>query len=269
MIALGIVAGLILMYYCFKKKGLKTEHIINISLIVLPCAILGARIYYCVFFANDYTFANFFDLSSGGLAVYGSIIGGALAVIMYCLIAKLNFFKVADCIVPSLAIGQCIGRIGCYFGGCCYGEETSLHFFPLSVEIDGVWRLATFFYESFATLIICLILIFLIRHIRVNGLVFAGYFLLYGLARFFIEGVRGDSLYFLGFRVSQLLSVLLVLCSVIYICFILIRKTKAGKFGEVWGCVNAQRQEMCSQICKKDNTCADAEISEVGQNHKD
>ena len=190
MITLGIIAGITLAFWTFKKKGLKTEHIVNLGLIAIPCAILGARIYYCTFIDNTYDFLSFFDITRGGLAVYGAIIGGALGVLVYCLIKKINFLQVADGLVPSLAIGQCLGRIGCYFGGCCYGEPTDIQVFPISVQIDGVWRLATFFYESFATLLICVALIILIRYINGNGFVFCSYFFLYGIARFFIEGVR-------------------------------------------------------------------------------
>ena len=228
MITLGIIAGIVLAFWTFKKRGIKTDHIINLGLIAIPCAILGARIYYCTFIDNSYDFLSFFDITKGGLAVYGAIIGGALGVLVYCLIKKINFFKVADALVPCLAIGQCLGRIGCYFGGCCYGETTDLHFFPLSVEVDGVWRLATFFYESFATLLICIILVVLIRKINGNGFIFCGYFFLYGVARFLIEGVRGDSLYFLGMRVSQALSLVLIIASVALAVYLFFYHKKKG-----------------------------------------
>ncbi len=215
MITLGIIAGIALAFWSFKKRGISTDHIVNLALIAIPCAIIGARIYYCVFFDRTYDFVSFIDITSGGLAVYGAIIGGALAVLAYCLIRKINFLDVADALVPSLAIGQCLGRIGCYFGGCCYGQETDFHVFPFAVQIGDSWRLATFFYESFATFVICVILIVLLRKIKLKGFVFGTYFMLYGIARFFIEGVRGDSLYFLGMRVSQFLSVVLIACSLI------------------------------------------------------
>lgn len=234
MITLGIIAGIALAFWSFKKRGINTDNIINIALIAIPCAILGARIYYCAFYDKVYDFVSFINILNGGLAVYGAIIGGVIAVVVYCLIKKLNFLDVADVLVPSLAIGQCLGRIGCYFGGCCYGQETDFHVFPFAVEIDGSWRLATFFYESFATLIICIVLIVMIRKIKQKGFVFASYFLLYGIARFFIEGVRGDSLYFLGMRVSQLLSAVLIICALALIVslFFIYKKKGLISFGE-------------------------------------
>lgn len=249
MITLGILAGVALAFWTFKKRNLNTDHIVNIGLIAIPCAILGARIYYCLFYDKSYDFLSFFDITSGGLAVYGAIIGGAIAVLVYCLIRKINFFQMADAIVPCLAIGQCLGRIGCYFGGCCYGEETTLQMFPFSVEIDGVWHLATFFYESFATLIICIVLLVLLRYVRLNGFVFCAYFLLYGIARFFIEGVRGDSLYFLGMRVSQLLSAILIVCAIGLAIFFVFYYKKKGCLQDIWvvggksALVNAELQD--------------------------
>lgn len=228
MITLGIIAGIVLAFWTFKKKGIKSDHIVNLGLIAIPCAILGARIYYCTFIDNSYDFLSFFDITKGGLAVYGAIIGGALGVLVYCLIKKINFLSVADALVPCLAIGQCLGRVGCYFGGCCYGEVTDLQFFPLSVEIDGVWRLATFFYESFATLLICIALVILIRYVNGNGFIFCGYFFLYGIARFLIEGVRGDSLYFLGMRVSQALSLFLIFASIGLAIYLFFYQKKKG-----------------------------------------
>lgn len=228
MITLGILAGIALSFWAFKKRGLNTDHIVTIGLIAIPCAILGARIYYCVFYDRAYSFVDFINITSGGLAVYGAIIGGALAVLGYCLVKKLSFLKVADCIAPGLAIGQCLGRIGCYFGGCCYGQPTDFHVFPFAVIRDGEWVLATFFYESFATLLICIALIILLRKIKLDGFSFGAYFLLYGIARCIIEGFRGDSLYFLGMRVSQLLSGILIIASIIFIIAMLFHYKKKG-----------------------------------------
>ena len=234
-IALGILAGMGLAYWSFKKRGLETKHIVNIVLVAIPSAILGARIYYCAFIGKNYSFASFFDIASGGLAVYGGIIGAAIAIIIYCAIVKINFLSVADSAVPSLAVGQCLGRIGCYFGGCCYGEETTLQLFPLSVEINGVWHLATFFYESFATLLICVVLVCLLRKIKLKGYVFASYFALYGIARFIIEGFRGDSLYiFNTIRVSQLLSAILVVLAIGFIVYLTISYKKKGLLSKIF-----------------------------------
>lgn len=232
MITLGILAGIGLAFWNYKRKGLSTNHILNIGLIAIPSAIVGARIYYCVFFDKPYDFISFIDITNGGLAVYGAIIGGAVAVFIYCLVKKINFLHVADCTVPSLAIGQCLGRIGCYFGGCCYGIQTDVQVFPFAVMIGDEWRLATFFYESFATLVICIMLVVMLSKIKLKGFVFCAYFLLYGIARFFIEGVRGDSLYFLGLRVSQLLSLILIVCSIAFIISLIFYYKKKGVLKE-------------------------------------
>ncbi len=261
MIALGILAGVGLAVIVFKSRNLASDHILNIALICIPSAILGARIYYCLFYDKDYTLASFFDIGSGGLAVYGAIIGGAIGVLVYCLVRKINFFHIADALVPSLAIGQCLGRIGCYFGGCCYGEETTLQMFPFSVEINGVWHLATFFYESFATLLICIALIVMLRFFRLHGFVFCGYFFLYGVARFFIEGVRGDSLYFLGLRVSQVLSLILIVASISLALFFVFYYKKHGVLTSIFD----QNYEIKKPLCD----CKNEQIATAVEDNKE
>ena len=128
---------------------------------------------------------------------------------------KKNFFDVADVAAPCLILGQAIGRIGCYFGGCCYGIETTnqaLQFFPMSVMIGGTWHLATFFYESFFDFLICIILILVLKKVNIKGVVLGGYMILYGIVRAILEGLRDSSaaLFIGGLKVSQLLSIIII-----------------------------------------------------------
>ncbi len=234
-VALGMLAGLLLTCFLAKKKGLTSDNIFMLALFVFPFAILGARAYYCIFSGESYTFVQFFNLADGGLAVYGSIIGGILGGVLYSLIFKKNFWQLLDVVVAGLALGQAIGRIGCFFGGCCYGEAVTnpaLQFFPFSVVVDGDWRYATFFYESLWNLIGCVLLLILFKRLSKNASLSACYLIWYGIGRCLIEGIRGDSLYIAntGIRVSQLLSMLIAVLGIIILAInIYKRKNENGK----------------------------------------
>ena len=209
-ISFAIGIGIWLAYKNAKFRNLKQNDILVVACYVLPLAIIGARIYYFVFSLESYTsFWQIFQIWNGGLAVYGSVIGGALGVALYCLIHKKNFFDIADVVAPSLILGQAIGRIGCYFAGCCYGVEVTnpnLQWFPLSTQINGVWHLSTFFYESLWNLAVFAILMTVLYkfNFRQRGSLMASYLILYGIGRAWIEGLRGDSLYIGAIKVSSL-----------------------------------------------------------------
>ena len=234
LIALGMALGVFVACKNAKLRGLTTDDFIVIACYVLPLAIIGARLYYVIFSDYSYSFVEILRIWDGGLAVYGGVIGGALGVAIYCLIHKKNFLDVADVIAPSLILGQAIGRIGCYFAGCCYGIEVTdpnLMWFPLSTVINGEWHLSTFFYESIWNFIVFAILMVLLRKdkYRYRGSSIAMYFILYGIGRAWIEALRGDSLYLGSIKVSQLLSILLIIGGIILILtnFLLVKYKKA------------------------------------------
>ena len=221
-----------------KKRGFKSEDILLLACYVLPLAILGARLYYVIFSDESYSFWEFFKIWDGGIAVYGGVIGGGLAVGLYCLIHKKNFFDIADVVVPSLILGQSIGRIGCYFSKCCYGLDvtgTKFAWFPLSAVMDdGCWHLSTFFYESLWDLMGFIILIILLRKskIKQRGAITAGYFIIYGTGRAWIEALRadtGDSLYIGSVQVSQLISFILIALGIALLVFYYIKGRKVRK----------------------------------------
>lgn len=224
-IACAILVAIWLTCKNAKFRGLKSNDILVIACYVLPLAIIGARVYYFIFSLDSYTsFWQIFEIWNGGLAVYGSVIGGAIGVGLYCLIHKKNFFDIADIIAPSLILGQAIGRIGCYFAGCCYGVEVinpALQWFPLSTQIHGVWHYSTFFYESLWNLAVFAVLMFVLWKLKLKqrGSIMAGYLILYGIGRAWIEGLRGDSLYLGPIKVSQFLSILLIVAGLAILLF--------------------------------------------------
>ena len=148
--ALAMIFGVVCACFLCKIKKYDFSMPIDLALFALPCAIVGARLYYCIFNGVS-SFVEIFEVWKGGMAIYGGVIGGFLGILLCCKIKKYSLARACDLAVPCLIIGQAIGRVGCYFAGCCYGVETlnpALQTFPLSVQINGHWHLATFFYES-------------------------------------------------------------------------------------------------------------------------
>ena len=223
--ALAYFFGVLITCLIAKKRGFKSDDIITLACYVIPLAIIGARLYYVLFRLDHYTnFVDVFKIWEGGLAFYGGLIGGALAVGIYCLIHKKNFFALIDLIVVAMIFSQGLGRWGNFFNQEAYGTvvtDPNLQWFPFSVYIDAVheWHLATFFYESmwnFATFAVLITLLYKVKF-KTNGMIAAYYLVLYGTGRFFIEGLRTDSLYLGPMRVSQVLSLVFVVAGLAYI----------------------------------------------------
>lgn len=212
-----------------KKRGMTTDDILLLAIYIIPLSILGARTYFCIFSGNTFTFWQFFEIWNGGLAILGGVIGGVVAIGLYCLIHKKNILQILDIAAPSLIIGQAIGRIGCFFAGCCYGVEVAnpaLHFFPVSIQIDGVWHFATMFWECGACLLGFLALQLFFKKRPPKGAVTCGYLCIYGAWRAFVETFRGDSLMFTGLKVSQVLSILLLIAGIIGLILIYTKHKK-------------------------------------------
>jgi len=225
LIALGVLAAVLLAGSREERFGFKRDTALNVALAAVPAAIICARLYY-VFFSWEYYAAHPWDILNirqGGLAVYGGVIGGVLAGWIYCRVKKISFLKGLDLIAPCLALGQAIGRWGNFLNQEAYGalvQNPKLQFFPLAVWIEGSgWHWAAFFYESvWCALVTAFILIAERKNFfRRSGDAFGAYLLLYGLERALVEGLRTDSLYLGPIRVSQLLSLGLVL----FVCIIL------------------------------------------------
>ena len=218
MITLGMIAGITIACFLAKKKeNLSADDILTLALYVIPLSILGARTYYCIFAETK---PVFWEIWNGGLAILGGVIGGFIGIVLYTLIHKKNLLDILDVAAPALILGQSIGRIGCIFGGCCYGWEVTdpaFQFFPIAVPHGDEWHLATMFYES----ILCLVGFFGLWQIfkkfhTTRSVTACCYLIYYGFIRCIIETFRGDSLYlFAGIKVSQLVSFLCLVGGII------------------------------------------------------
>ena len=221
--ALCIVSGLILAVFLAMReaphKKILSDDILDFILIAFPLSILGARLYYVIFKLDYYSqnLGEIFAIWNGGLAIYGGLITGAIVLYIFADRKLINTWDFLDIAAPSVLIAQSLGRWGNFFNQEAYGAAVeNLDFLPSFIKnqmyIDGSYRQPTFLYESIWNVIgFALILIFRrrLKGIR-RGHITAFYLMWYGFGRLIIEGMRTDSLMFLGLRVSQLLSAVLI-----------------------------------------------------------
>ena len=230
--AICIVSGLILAVYLSMKeaprKKIDPDDIIDFILIAFPLAILGARLYYVIFEWGYYSqhLGEIFAIWNGGIAIYGGLLTGALVLYLFSrrrLIEPIDFLDIA---APSVMIAQSIGRWGNFFNQEAYGAAVkSLNYLPSFIRdqmyIDGSYRQPTFLYESIWNLLGFLLILILRRKPQFlrQGEVTAFYLIWYGFGRMIIEGMRTDSLMFAGLRVSQWLSMILILVGLAIILY--------------------------------------------------
>lgn len=215
-IVLGMIVALVLCALNKEKFNIDYEFILENSILGIFFGIIGARLYYIIFNLEYYINnpSEILNFRNGGLAIYGGLILGAIAIIVNCKLHKKNILDFFDCIVPFVAIAQCIGRFGNFFNIEAYGyETTSFLRMGITTTLGYIEVHPTFLYEAISTLVIGIFLIIMQRKRKYSGQILLLYCMLYGLIRFFIEGLRTDSLMFLNFRISQLLSIIVLIIS--------------------------------------------------------
>lgn len=217
-----------------KKWKISEDFMINLFFYLIIFSILGARIYYVLFNMEYYSgnILSIFKTWEGGLAIHGGMIAGLLVVIFYTKKYKVNTVRVLDILVVSLILGQAIGRWGNFFNGEAHGAITTLEtlqawkvpqFIIDNMFINGNYYIPTFLIESIWCFIgfIILLIIRNNRYVKI-GQTTAVYLVWYGIGRFFIEGMRTDSLMFGPIRVAQLVSIIMIIVGIVL--FIKIRK---------------------------------------------
>ena len=254
--ALGILAGLYVAMWMAKKTGQNPDDYVNIALLGIVLGLLGARTYYVVFSWDYYKdhLNEILDFRGGGLALYGSLIGAVLAVLIYCRVKKLKIPLILDTACLGMVTGQIVGRWGNFFNREAFGGYTNNLLamrLPLDAVratevteqmrehaqvIDGITYIQvhpTFLYESLWNLAVLIVLVIItLKHLkRFNGEIFLGYLMLYGIGRFWIEGLRTDQLRFWGTQiaVSQVLAAILAVGSAVLILLIRSRNKKKQK----------------------------------------
>lgn len=197
MIAIGVLAAYMSAEYRAKKMKLDYEKIFNLTIWCGLGGILGAKLLYYIttmkdIIANPKLLLNISD----GFVVYGGIIGGILAGFLFCKKYKLNFLAYFDLVMPSIALAQGFGRVGCFLAGCCYGVETNSKFsivFENSLYAPNhVHLVPTQLISSGLDFAHFFVLIWFAKHKKADGQVAGLYLVLYSVGRFVLEFFRGD-----------------------------------------------------------------------------
>ena len=223
---LSVLTGIYLSLKESKKQEMYS-FVSDLITYIIIFGIIGARLYYVIFNFDTYKYdlLSIFKIWEGGIAIYGAIIGGFIAIIYLAKKRNKSIIKTTDIIAPGLILAQAIGRWGNFFNSEAHGGVVtyeflkSLHlpnFIIEGMHINGLYYHPTFLYESIWCIIGFAILIG-IRKLtkRKQGIVTYSYFIWYGLGRFIIEGLRTDSLYLGTFRISQIVSIILIILGVI------------------------------------------------------
>lgn len=243
-ILLGVMVGYFLFVREAVRHGIKKDVASDLIFYAVLFGIIGARIWY-VIFNLDYYLINpisILKVWEGGLAIHGGIMFGFLSILFFCKKKDFELISVLDYMVISLIIGQAIGRWGNFFNGEAHGGIVSISylksmhipsFIIKGMYIDGNYYNPTFFYESMWCLLGFIIMFLLRRNKFVKvGFLTGFYFIWYGLERFFIEGIRTDSLMFLSFRIAQVISVIMIFLGIIIFVYSFRRNQVYNDFKE-------------------------------------
>lgn len=197
MIGIGVIAAYMTAEYRAKKKGLNHDKIFNLTMWCLIGGILGAKLLYLITTIKEIIADPKILLQvSNGFVVYGGIIGGIFAGYLFCKKEKFNFLQYFDLVMPSIALAQGFGRLGCLLAGCCYGLETDgllgIVFHESNYAPNGVRLLPTQPISSALDFLNFFALIFISKRIKADGQVAGFYLIFYSAGRFILEFFRGD-----------------------------------------------------------------------------
>jgi phosphatidylglycerol:prolipoprotein diacylglycerol transferase len=228
-ISTAILTGLLISLKEAKRTGIDQEIILDFTIWAIPVAIIGARLYYVLFSFNTYrdNLLHIFAIRQGGLAIHGAILGGLLVLVILTKRRNVSFWKVVDIFAPGIILGQAIGRWGNFINQEAYGGIVSQEYishFPSFISkqmyINGAYRHPTFLYESIWNIIVFIVLLTLRKKKQLKtGDIFIVYAIGYSVGRFFIEGMRTDSLMLGPLRIAQVVSAMVVISGILFIYY--------------------------------------------------
>ena len=233
MIAIGVFAAFCMAEYRAKKLGLEPERVWPLGIWCAIGGFLGAKLLYVItewqnLFKGQMTFRDVMY----GFVVYGGIIGGIFAGYLYTRVKRLSFLKYFDLVMPSIALAQGFGRIGCFLAGCCYGKETDAWYgmeFNHSVYQDmiGVKVIPTQLIMCVANFIHFFLLVLIAKKVKKDGVVAGCYLLFYSVGRFLIESLRDDPRGGVGIlSTSQFISLFIFAAGIAMVLFFGLRKMR-------------------------------------------
>ncbi len=228
-ITFGMIACVAFACYMANRIGVDYEHILDMAIFTITSGIIGARLYYVMIEHDKFSsFAEIIDIRSGGMAIYGGIIGGAIAVYLVCRFKKLRFKVVADFVYPGVMLAQAIGRWGNFMNAEAYGCATTLPwrmrlsryssaFIDRMLEQGYTQEMLasgeigahpTFLYESLWNIIgFCVLIFVLYKRRQYDGQIYYLGAAYYGLGRFMIESLRTDSMFVGEIRTNQIIAI--------------------------------------------------------------
>ena len=220
MIAIGVLVALFVGEARAKKKGLNFELIYPITFVCVVFGFLGAKLLFCIVEWKTFFKDPLSVLSSNGFVVYGGIILGIIAAYVYIRRKKLKFWDYFDIVLPSVAICQGFGRIGCFLAGCCYGKAMDawygIAFHSSNFAPNGVKMIPTQLISAAGMFVIAAVLMLYAKKNPKSGCVGAMYLILYSIGRFAVEFLRSDHRGAVGiFSTSQFISLLMVVIGVV------------------------------------------------------
>lgn len=199
LVVLGIIVGIITIRILAESSTIKPEHVTDIAFSMIIWGIIGSRLEYVLLNLDHYISdpIEIIKIWHGGLVFSGGLILSVVALIFHIKVKKLNFWEICDLLAPGVAIGQAIGRLGCFSAGCCYGKPTDM---PWAVVFKNPESLAplnvplhpTQLYHALSSVIIFLILLLLRSKRRFKGQVFIWFLILHSVGRLLVERFRGD-----------------------------------------------------------------------------
>lgn len=240
-ILVGIILAFILVRKESKRFNIKDDFISNLIFWCVIYGIVGARIYYVLFNLDYYMHSpiEIIKVWNGGLAIHGGIIAGLITLIYFCKKEKVSIIKILDISCIGLIIGQACGRWGNFFNMEAYGSEVTrgflenLHlpeFIINGMHIGGHYYHPTFLYESLFCVLGLIIMLLIRRILKIKqGMIISFYLVWYGVLRYFIEGLRTDSLMLGSIKVAQLVSILFILLGIIGFILSIIKKIDYNK----------------------------------------
>jgi phosphatidylglycerol:prolipoprotein diacylglycerol transferase len=230
-IGFGVLLGLIIALRESERRGLDKEIFTDMILFAVPIAIISARIYYVIFQWEYYSQnpGDIIKIWNGGIAIHGALIGSVLTAIVFAKVKKVSFWKLADIAAPSLLLGQAIGRWGNFMNQEAHGGEITRSFLENmhlpefiinQMYINGTYYHPTFLYESIWNIVGVIILLSLRKVNLRRGELFLTYVIWYSIGRYYIEGLRTDSLMLTeSLRIAQVISIVLVAVAIALVVY--------------------------------------------------
>lgn len=220
MVALAFSVGFLLIYREAKRKNFYPDKILDLEFLMLVSGIIGARALHVLVNPGYYreNLIDIFFIWKGGLALYGGLILAIFVSRAFILKNKMPLWKTADLIAPYIALGQSIGRVGCFFNGCCFGKIATLSFLHPAASDSATYRYAVQLYAALALFAIFMILKVYGTKSRFAGFVFSLYLILYSTQRFFLDFLRGDTpVYAVNLTISQYISIGIFTITILYL----------------------------------------------------